>query len=777
MIDPANPDYANTPVAVQRPDYAYHPVDTSVAPSVSIVTPFYNTGAVFRETAACVFQQSLQQWEWIIVNDGSTDAEALALLQEYRARDPRIRILEHTHNRGLSAARNTGFQAARAPYVVQLDSDDLLEPTAVEKWLWFLESYPEYGFVKGYTVGFEADTYLWKNGFHDGKAFLEENIVAATSMIRVAVHKAVGGYDETFRGGLEDWDFWLRCASHGQWGGTLPEYLDWYRRRQAHEDRWAEWNNPQAVQVQLQQRYPQLWTGEFPDIQPRWHYAYDPVPEDQGWDNTLGKDKPRLLMIVPWLTVGGADKFNLDVLEQLTTQGWEVSLATTLTGDSSWLPQFARFTPDIFILHHFLQLTDYPRFLRYLIRSRQFDLVMITNSELGYLLLPYLRAHCPEIPFVDYCHMEEEEWKNGGYPRLAVEYQYLLAMNIVSSAHLRDWMQKRGANPAHIHVCYTNVDAERWQPVSAAQRLASRQALDIADETPIFLYAARICAQKQPRVFADTLVQLRQHTTNWLAVVAGDGPDLDWLRSFVKQHGLSDHVRLLGAVSNDHVAGLMAAADIFFLPSQWEGIALSIYEAMASGLPIVGADVGGQRELVTPECGVLIMPDTPAAQAAAYAAALNELIQQPEQRRRMGHAGRQRVQAQFRLTDLAKRLQQLFQMAQQRHGHATQPCNVPVSELDMHLRLAQTCAVQAVEYTRLMSVAEELWREREQGGGQPLSQPLSLRSEPAPLSWRTKTYVILRRLLLSYYQAACDRDIRWCVSMKDAVKRTLLGQG
>ncbi len=218
MIDPADPDYINTPVAPQRPTYAYRPADTSAAPCVSIVTPFYNTGPVFHQTARCIFQQSLQQWEWIIVNDGSTDAEALAVLQEYRERDPRIRVLDHAYNRGLSAARNTGFQAARALYVVQLDSDDLLEATAAEKWLWFLESYPEYGFVKGYTVGFEARTYLWQKGFHSGKAFLEENIVAATSMIRTAVHDAAGGYDETFRGGLEDWDFWLRCASHGQWG-------------------------------------------------------------------------------------------------------------------------------------------------------------------------------------------------------------------------------------------------------------------------------------------------------------------------------------------------------------------------------------------------------------------------------------------------------------------------------------------------------------------------------------------------------------------------------
>ena len=109
------------------------------------------------------------------------------------------------------------------------------------------------------------------------------------------------------------------------------------------------------MQERLQQRYPQLWAGAFPQVQPRWHEPYDPVPDILPWENRLHKDKPRLLMVLPWLTLGGADKFNLDVLEQLTQRGWEVSLATTLTGDSSWLSKFAELTPDIFILQHFLR--------------------------------------------------------------------------------------------------------------------------------------------------------------------------------------------------------------------------------------------------------------------------------------------------------------------------------------------------------------------------------------------------------------------------------------
>ena len=768
MIDPIHPNYINTPTSSQRPAYDYRPVDLSSAPCVSIVTPFYNTGPVFHETARCILQQSLQQWEWLIINDGSTRAESLALLDAYRNRDVRIRVIDHECNRGLSAARNTGFQAAQTAYVVQLDSDDLLEPTAVEKWAWFLESYPEYAFTKGYTVGFGAQEYLWRKGFHDGRAFLEENIVAATSLVRTVVHSTVGGFDETFRGGLEDWDFWLRCASHGYWGGSIPEYLDWYRRREAHEDRWTDWNKPHAVQRRLRKRYPQLWAEAFPQIQPRWHAPYDQVPDRLPWENRLHKEKPRLLMMLPWLTLGGADKFNLDVLEQLTRCGWEVSLVTTLTGDSSWLPKFAAFTPDVFILHHFLRLTDYPRFLRYLIQSRQIDQVMISNSEFGYLLLPYLRATCPGVSFVDYCHMEEEYWKNGGYPRLAVEYQHLLDLNIVSSAHLRRWMVSHGAQQERIQVCYTNIDAQKWQPLSAERRRTIRQKFSVNDDIPILLYAGRICEQKQPRVFAQTLTELQHRTTDWMALVAGDGPDLEWLRSFIKRHGLAKHVQLLGAVSNDIVRELMGAVDIFFLPSQWEGIALSLYEAMANGLAIVGADVGGQRELVTPECGILIPRGTIEDEVAAYTAALANLVQDAGRRQRVGEAARQRVCTEFRLEQLTERLGQLFQEAQ--HNHAVHPCSLP------SLGLARSCAMQAVEYTRLTVVAEELWQEREKGKRGALAVP-SVLSPPPQLSWRMALYFALRRFLLPYYRRALNRDMRWCLVLKDSVKRLLLRHG
>ncbi len=750
MIDPNQPDYADIPGSASRSGYNYAPADVSAAPYVTIVTPFYNVDTIFQQTACSVFRQSMQQWEWVIINDGSTDAASLSMLESFQKSDPRIRVIDHPANRGLSAARNTGFRAARAEFVVQLDSDDLIEPTAIEKWCWFLESYPEYSFAKGYTVQFGPGACLWQKGFHNGNEFLRRNLVNPTAVIRRAVHQAVGGYDEADRGGLMDWDFWLRCANHGYWGGNVPEFLDWYRRRPAHTDLWPDFDEgarQRAYGARLEQKYERLWKGRFPEIQPVEDPATESLPDQLPCKNRLQKSKPRLLMLVPWMSLGGADKFNLDLLGQLTRRGWEITVATTLAGDHSWLPQYARYTPDLFILHHLLQPRDYPRFLRYLITSRQIDVVLISHSQLGYQLLPYLRAHCPDVTFVDCCHIEEEHWKNGGYPRMGIEYQQLLDLNLVTSEHLKSWMVHHGADAERIGVCHTNVDVEQFRP-DPAQRIAVRQELGLDPHVPVILYAARICAQKQPDVFARTILQLREQGLEFLALVAGNGPDLEWLRSFVNANALHDRVPLLGEVPPARVRLLMQASDVFFLPSLWEGIALTIYEAMACGLPVVGADVGGQRELVTPEAGMLVPRSEKETEAKQYAGILAGLLQNPKRRRDLGQAARERVTRLFPLSQMGERL--TGSLKQAAGWHHSRPRSVPTVDS------GNARARQAVESIRLSQVTAQVW------------------VAPYDNGWRQRSYLLLARLYDPWYRLGIKRGWKRVPAFADRVKKALL---
>ena len=448
---------------------------------------------------------------------------------------------------------------------------------------------------------------------------------------------------------------------------------------------------------QLRGRRAALWSGRFPRTPPPDATPYKAVPDTFPRGNRLQKDHPRVLLILPWLTTGGADKFNLDLVEQLTNRGCGITICTTREGDNSWLPKFAEFTPDIFTLGDSLGLSDYPRFLRDRIESRQVDVVLISNSELGYHLLPYLRSRCPDVTFVDYNHIVEEYWKNGGHPRSAVGYQELLDLNIVSSENLKKWMVGKGADASRIEVCYTNVDPHRWDPAKHS-RSEIRRALGVPERLPLLLYAGRLCPQKRPRLFAKAMLELARQKVDFGCLVAGDGEERRFLEFFVWRHRLGKRVRLLGEVSNERMRELMAAADIFFLPSQMEGIALTLFEAMAMEVVPVSADVGGQSELVKPDCGFLILQGENELQE--YVSVLGQLIESAELRASKGAAGRERILEHFTIDQMAGRMIELFSKAQELARTSPRP--------SVGRGLGLESATLAMEYTRLDRLAEEL---------------------------------------------------------------------
>ncbi len=763
MIDPRRPNFADTPASELRPRFAYAPAPGALSsvPACTVITPFYNVGPEFAETAACLLGdgdragQSLQNFEWVIVNDGSTSAESLAMLAEYRPggqkHDPRVRVVDLAENRGLPAARNTGFREARSGFVFQLDGDDLIEPTTLEKCLWFLHSQPQMAFVKGLTVGFGSQEYLWDRGFHEYERFRDQNMVTATAMVRASVHRLVGGYDESQRGGMEDWEFWLRCASRGEWGATIPEYLDWYRRRDRRAGEWEDLLNTERREAfvrKLRERYTKLYEQPFPNLGWRKPQPYEAMPDRPYFENPLAKRRPRLMLVVPWLQLGGADRFNKDVLEFVAERlpvlvrerrergdglpamlgegsfsgrggiggaceggeadgGWEVTVVTNLRGHP-WLPEFSRHTPDVFCLDHFACPSEHPLAVRHLIESRRPDVVMIANSELGYLSLPYLRAHCPQPVYVDYNHMEETHWRNGGHARTSVGYREQLDLTIVSSGHLRRWMVGRGADEERIEVCHTNGDSQRWKPC-AESRAAMRAHYGLPADGPLVLYAARLCEQKQPQVFAKVMrdaVKGKGGEPTLTAVVAGDGELRGELERLLDEYGLRDNVRMLGPVTAAQMPALMAACDVFFLPSLWEGIALSIYEAMASGLAVLGADVGGQAELVTPETGVLLpRPEGEEEEVAQYVGELLALVRDHERRMRLGAAARQRIVESFVLDNMGLRMLELFEKAAEWRRRRPR--------VELPVGLATELAVQGVETLRINELLNQLWSFRE----------------------------------------------------------------
>jgi glycosyltransferase involved in cell wall biosynthesis len=131
--------------------------------------------------------------------------------------------------------------------------------------------------------------------------------------------------------------------------------------------------------------------------------------------------------------------------------------------------------------------------------------------------------------------------------------------------------------------------------------------------------------------------------------IAGDGPDRAALAGEIEHLGLGEMVELLGTRTD--VAELLAAAHVFVLSSDSEGLPMSVLEAMAAGVPVVATAVGGIPELVADgETGRLVPPRDPAALAAALAAVSAD----PELRERMGDDGRARAEREFSLAEFRR---------------------------------------------------------------------------------------------------------------------------
>ena len=108
--------------------------------------PVYNGEKFIAEAIESILQQTFADFEFIIVDDGSTDGSA-AIIQEYAERDPRISCLQFSENKGVAVARNTGIARASGELVTGMDSDDVSLPQRLEKQVAFLEAQPDIGAV------------------------------------------------------------------------------------------------------------------------------------------------------------------------------------------------------------------------------------------------------------------------------------------------------------------------------------------------------------------------------------------------------------------------------------------------------------------------------------------------------------------------------------------------------------------------------------------------------------------------------------------------------
>ena len=193
----------------------------------------------------------------------------------------------------------------------------------------------------------------------------------------------------------------------------------------------------------------------------------------------------------------------------------------------------------------------------------------------------------------------------------------------VSAALARD-MAALGMPQDRIAVHYTGLDAGRFRPATAAEREATRAALDLPAGAPLLLSPGALIPLKGQALAIAALA----HVPGAHLLLAGTGPEEESLRQRAVDQTVKRRIHFLGQVPHERLAALMAAADAVVLPSEREGLANVWIESLASGTPLVIPDIGGAREVVmSPDAG-RIVERTP----EAIASAVSDLLADPPTR-------------------------------------------------------------------------------------------------------------------------------------------------
>ncbi len=210
-------------------------------PLVSVIVPAFNAAAYLPEALNSILGQTYPHVEVVVVNDGSTD-ESAAVLAQFQAQDPRVRVV-HQQNLGLPSARNTGIQASHGEFLAYLDADDTIHPEKIERQLAYLQQHPETDLVYSDYCRADQDLRLLSEEVIGIKrlplheAYVYTNVFPVMSpLLRRTLADRVGRFDPSLRA-AEDWDYWLRCERAGRFG-YLPGFLSVYRIHgtQMHKD-------------------------------------------------------------------------------------------------------------------------------------------------------------------------------------------------------------------------------------------------------------------------------------------------------------------------------------------------------------------------------------------------------------------------------------------------------------------------------------------------------------------------------------------------------------
>jgi glycosyltransferase involved in cell wall biosynthesis len=229
-------------------------------PTISIVIPCHNAGEYLGEAVGSVLKQTYQNFELIIVDDGSNDERTRRALDAYD--QPKIKLVRTIHQ-GLANARNSGIEVARGKYILPLDADDMIGETYLGKAISILEANENIGIVYSKAEFFGEASGEWELPPYRFPDILLGNLIFCSGFFRKRDWAAVNGYNPNMVYGWEDYDFWLSLIELGREVVRIPEKLFFYRKRSNSMVRGMSSDHIIYSYAQLLKNHPQLYADHM----------------------------------------------------------------------------------------------------------------------------------------------------------------------------------------------------------------------------------------------------------------------------------------------------------------------------------------------------------------------------------------------------------------------------------------------------------------------------------------------------------------------------------
>jgi glycosyltransferase involved in cell wall biosynthesis/SAM-dependent methyltransferase len=564
-------------------------------PLVSVIIPYYNRADTIDETLDSLARQTFCDFETIIVDDGSTNPESVVKFNSLAEHQTSPKLIRQI-NQGVAAARNNGIQHSRGKYIVCLDSDDMIAPTYLEKAVVLLETSPDVSLVTSHQDMFGVINEMFCKNPYNPLQLYRDNMVITAAAFRRELWEATGGYKSNI--GYEDWEFWLCAAEHGHWGKLVPEALFYYRtslQSRYVEDKDVHWDNIKTIR-NLHRSYIKKVKALLAERRHIQHLV-DPVDAFRNLSHSEqfhmpDNNKPNVLIVIPWMTFGGAESllyaYGLEIRDR-----FNLSFITGLRSENEWEYKFRELTDRIY---HMPNLFDddrlYLEFISHYITTRHIDVMHIVHNGFMFELLPELRKRHPSLKILVTMFNDRVEF-------FEESLRYAEYIDAYSSDNQRvvDHFQRNLPSKKAV-VIPNGIDCfDRFNP-DLFDRAEQRRALGVADDELVILFIGRLSEEKNPDVFVAAAKKLlaSDKASGVRFFMIGDGS----MRPQIEQaiHALDNKTAVTYLGYQTDVPKYLSAADVYVLPSAFEGFPTSMLEAMAMNVLVIASDVGAVSTVI-----------------------------------------------------------------------------------------------------------------------------------------------------------------------------------